>query len=410
MQSVHLSGLELSAKGLNPGAVIATSPRCELTNRLPMNRQPIFYLSILLATIAIIFFTTSQARLSSPNTQNSVLPTQQRTAILYSITDLGTLGGKESYASGINDLGQVVGSSLTSKGKKHAFLWDKSNGMQQLDPDSSFQVNAMKINKIGQVVGMRWKKQDADSIEGIVWDSNNRTSIKYGKVASFNDLNDAGQVVGKLPYLDYENLALLWNSPDDIEYLGIPRRNSIPKKNSGSEANRINNASKVVGAAGSCVKWPCGFHAFLWDRENGMSDLGTLGSHYSEAYGINDREQVVGVSSVRDGEEGELRAFLWEKTNGMQNLGTFDNQKSYALDINNVGQVVGFVEDEPLEGVAFLWDKTYGLQDLNNLIDPKAGWRLLRAEDINEKGWIVGTGWFNENRRAFLLTPKVSKK
>ena len=65
---------------------------------------------------------------------------------------------------------------------------------------------------------------------------------------------------------------------------------------------------------------------------------------------------------------------------------------------------------KPFDGVAFLWDKTYRLQDLNNLIDPKAGWRLVRAEDINENGWIVGTGWFNGNRRAFLLTPAASKK
>jgi uncharacterized membrane protein len=35
--------------------------------------------------------------------------------------DLGTLG-RDSYASGINDAGQVVGYSYTDKGQYHAFI------------------------------------------------------------------------------------------------------------------------------------------------------------------------------------------------------------------------------------------------------------------------------------------------
>ena len=41
----------------------------------------------------------------------------------YVIQDLGTLGGTESRAYGINELGQVVGEAKTSTGQWHAFLW-----------------------------------------------------------------------------------------------------------------------------------------------------------------------------------------------------------------------------------------------------------------------------------------------
>jgi probable HAF family extracellular repeat protein len=38
-------------------------------------------------------------------------------------TNLGTLGGGNSYAAGINDSGRVVGYSLTTGGLDHSFLW-----------------------------------------------------------------------------------------------------------------------------------------------------------------------------------------------------------------------------------------------------------------------------------------------
>ena len=48
------------------------------------------------------------------------------TATLYSVTDLGPLGGNFSAASNINDNGQIVGYSSTSSGvigANHAVLW-----------------------------------------------------------------------------------------------------------------------------------------------------------------------------------------------------------------------------------------------------------------------------------------------
>src|SRR5438034_11468116 len=39
------------------------------------------------------------------------------------ITDLGTLGGPVSIAYGINDVGQIIGTSATATGTSHALLW-----------------------------------------------------------------------------------------------------------------------------------------------------------------------------------------------------------------------------------------------------------------------------------------------
>src|SRR5262245_3698003 len=53
-----------------------------------------------------------------------VLPaTTAAHAAQYAVTDLGTLGGAESFGSGLNAGGQVAGASYASGGAYHTFLW-----------------------------------------------------------------------------------------------------------------------------------------------------------------------------------------------------------------------------------------------------------------------------------------------
>jgi probable HAF family extracellular repeat protein len=74
------------------------------------------------------------------------------------LTDLGTLGGNYSSPFAINNLGQIVGDSLTADGSTLAFLWQ--NGVMVdlntlLSPDSGWVLNnARFINDAGRVVGL----------------------------------------------------------------------------------------------------------------------------------------------------------------------------------------------------------------------------------------------------------------
>ena len=71
------------------------------------------------------------------------------------MTDLGTLGGNQSFGRGINDAGQVTGYSITSTGETHAFLY--SNGqMMDLGTLGGAGSGGYAINNAGQVTGFHY--------------------------------------------------------------------------------------------------------------------------------------------------------------------------------------------------------------------------------------------------------------
>jgi probable HAF family extracellular repeat protein len=145
----------------------------------------------------------------------------------------------------------------------------------------------------------------------------------------------------------------------------------------GGSVNGINNAGQVVGG----VQTASGnVHAFLCSG-GVMTDLGTLGGHYSVAAGINDLGQVVGTAGTS---AGQLHAFLYGGGK-MQDLGTLGGDPSYAYAINASGQVVGGSGTGAGDFHAFL----YGggkMTDVGVLF----GYTFRRATGINASGQVVG--------------------
>ena len=124
--------------------------------------------------------------------------------------DLGNLGGDWSFASAINDKGQVAGTSRNAAGEYRAFLWEDGR-MTDLGgghPDA-YSIVVEGINSKGQVVGY-----DAFGGHAWLWDHGTEiavtpllgTHVGYGPTTM---INDHGLIAFNL--VIFEPSAFLWS-------------------------------------------------------------------------------------------------------------------------------------------------------------------------------------------------------
>lgn len=244
-------------------------------------------------------------------------------------------GGIDSYASGINDKGQVVGWAengvhdptcnsappVNQILQFEAAVWGPGLGqMRQLsplapDPDSA----ATAINDKGQIVGISGLCANAagstSAEHAVLWESENAPPINLGNF-------DGG---------------LAWNTP-----------------------TAINNRGQIVGFGNQKGSAATAFNpiAFFWNRENGIKPINPYSTDTNSwAWGINLHGQVVGQSFNQN--TNVARAFLYE--NGeiwdMNSLIQADSSLDLQLanDINDSGEIVGTAIDTSTgDTVAFL--------------------------------------------------------
>ena len=321
--------------------------------------------------------------------------TQAATTFYYAVTDLGSLSA-ESLAYDINDSGQVVGYSgknivnysypPSTAGDMHAVLW-KDGTIADLKLIGHINY-ASGINNVGQVVCSTAPNSHTSGQYPYMWKNGNETHIGCGDSCYLSAINNAGQVTG----WDLVKQAFVWQN-GTVTYLSA--------LGSHSRALGINNRGQVVGYSSTKSGKQ---HAVLW--KNGViRDLGTLvGGHNSQAESINKDGKVVGWS---DTSSGSKHAVLWQNRQ-ITDLGTLGGNATLATDINNRGTVVGYsftvnnYNEIPVH--AFVWRNGI-MRDLNSRLPADSGWELNTAYGINNRGQIVGSGQKNGQTRAFLLTP-----
>ena len=327
------------------------------------------------------------------------------------ITDLGTLGGNESYAQGINATGQVVGYSATASGYEHAFLYSDGEIMD-LGTPPGVGTEAEAINDSDQVVGGAAVEETPEApgydfpflYSGGSLSNLGTLGQDPGTVdlASAQGINDAGQIVGYAQTATSAVHAFLYTN-GAFKDLGTLNDNPM---NTTSEANGINAAGQVVGFADKEFT----FDAFLYTNGT-MVDLGNVsGGSDSVANAINASGQVVGYSEVFQGRFPDLHAFLYSK-GAMIDLGSLGGNGPVTLSfgygtdaeaINDSGQVVGYSTTPSGDQVAFLYSKGTMI-DLNTVLPSDSGWTLTNATGINDAGQVVGNGFHNGQPRAFEL-------
>lgn len=214
--------------------------------------------------------------------------------------DLGDLGGRNAQATGINDAGQVSGSSENFDGQPRAFIWDALNDMRPIGTLGGTWSFGNDINSSGQIAGYSWRGDQSE--HAFLWDpiSGMHDLGRPGRTGSRAwALNDVAEIVGNGMITEDVGGAVLWNGQDRRALFS----SSVPF----STPSDINRHGEVVGyASGSGYAF-----AAIWDELNGAQDLATLVQHNSGwklegATGINDRGEIIGYGLYDD----RVRGFL----------------------------------------------------------------------------------------------------
>lgn len=316
----------------------------------------------------------------------------------YKLVDLDPPQGNGGAANALNQLGAAVSSVEDATGyvQTYRYLNETLTSISAAaTPPVQKPMYAKGVNDDGTIVGYIKNTPSVD--EAYSWTPAGLNPLgflgdpnQHHIYSRANAINNHGWIVGVSVTSNFVDHAFLWR---DGEMIDLGSVDSVA-----SEASAINDLGQVVGwlQENSTVE------AFLYDEDEGLRSLGTFGGEATKATGINNRGQIVG--ELYPGGD-YTYSFLWTQGRVVQ-LGLLGGQYARAKGINDRVQIVGSAEDINGRERAFLWQDC-AMIDLTQTIT-NTNWELRAANAINNRGWIVGVGWRDQEPydRPILLIPE----
>jgi probable HAF family extracellular repeat protein len=335
----------------------------------------------------------------------TVAPQPTRGPAEYRVTDLGTLSGEQSTASGINQDGVVVGTVITSSGYFRAARWtDDGAGNRDLGALDIYGSLAVAINDRGEIAGASYKSLG------------NATPARAARYDGLGGVTDLGTLGGSTSEVSAINngvttatLVGTAQMAGDAVYRAV--RFGTPNFDLGTLDGRAESSSYAAGINDSGIIVGYGSTATSPSRAirfsgtgSGNFDLGALGGNISDANAINNAGHIVGEAQRSDGEVHATRFSGTGVDADNIDLGTLGGQ-STAFAINEAGKIVGSSGIPDSLPNAFIYAGGV-ISNLNAKIGSAPGWVLLEARGINDAGQIAATGRNSQGKtHALLLTP-----
>jgi probable HAF family extracellular repeat protein len=311
-----------------------------------------------------------------------------------SLTELGTLGGNQSFARAVSAEGAVVvGNASIANNQTRAFRW--SNGvMTDLGTLGGNYSYAVAVSADGSVVIGNADNAN-DQPRAFRWSAGVMTDLGiFGGFYSYAEAvsADGSVIVGYADNASSQNRAFRWSD-------GVMTDLGILSGGTSSSAHDVSaDGSSVIGSADDANGQP---RAFRW-AAGVMTNLGTLGGTYSEPRAVSTDGSVV-VGYARDSNN-QNRAFRWSD-GVMTDLGTAGGNHSDAFALSADGSVVvGYAENASSQPRAFRWHAGV-MTDLGTL----PGGTYSFANAVSADGSVVvGNGDNVSNEyRAFRWTEGV---